>query len=242
MFRVRVIPHPWAAALAPAQRILEVGLREAMLYGAGRSIVLGAHVYPSACYREELIYQTEPPVRWSREYRAFLMEEGRQVLSYAPGLPGAYCPLGYVSTPRPRRAETIDVFFAGAMSERRRAVLTELEAAGLVVNYADYLSPLFSRRLQQIEASARLVLNVHREEPPFYFESSRVIPAVSRGSLVLSEDAPGAKFCELAQRSELVELAVRLCRDHHLRGALREAHWSALRQNPMSTTLRQVLG
>jgi len=93
------------------------------------------------------------------------------------------------------RDPDLDVVFVGSLNKRRDVVLTKLVNAGLRV--ATTTGPIFGPELAQLEARARVVLNVHFYSPGI-FEAFRVVPAVARGSVVVSEasiDSEGAEFC-----------------------------------------------
>jgi hypothetical protein len=92
-------------------------------------------------------------------------------------------------------AKDVDVLFVGSMNERRRSILTGLMRAGAKV----FVAPMgtFGPDLAQLEARARVVLNVHYYSPGI-FESFRVVPAAARGARVVSEfsiNGEGAEFC-----------------------------------------------
>jgi len=93
------------------------------------------------------------------------------------------------------RDPDLDVVFVGSLNKRRDRVLCALVNAGLKVVWAPMGT--FGPELALLEARARVVLNMHYYEPGV-FESFRVVPAVARGSVVVSEasiDGEGAEFC-----------------------------------------------
>lgn len=237
-YQVRIVEHCWEPIFWEAYRILKNGLVETDLYSStGTYIVLGGHLAPKTIRPGEVIYQTERPSIWDNDFREALRTH--RVLSYAPNLPGEYCPLGYVDTPLTPRDESFDVFFAGESTPHRRAVLAELRARNLRVLHSSYAFPRFGISLALAEAKAKVVLNVHASETE-YFESSRVVPAVSRGALVLSEPALGAAFCHVTK--DLASEALRLVTDRTSREGLRKTYLAELRTRRMSATLKGILG
>ena len=116
-------------------------------------------------------------------------------------------PLGQRQPARPGR--DLDVVFVGSVNARRARVLGQLEASGLRV--ATTTGPIFGADLAGLEARARVVLNVHYYQPGV-FESFRVVPAVARGSIVVSEASEGgegAEFCARTARLDSLATAVK---------------------------------
>lgn len=94
-----------------------------------------------------------------------------------------------------RLSQDLDVVFIGSINERRAYVLSQLKNTGLRVFATN--GPIFGADLAALEARARVVLNMHYYQPGI-FESFRVVPAVARGALVVSETSEGnegAEFC-----------------------------------------------
>lgn len=103
------------------------------------------------------------------------------------------------------RNPDLDVVFVGSMNPRRHSILNTLSELGFRV--ATTTGPIFGVDLAQLEARARVVLNVHFYSPGI-FESFRVVPAVARGSVVVSEasiDNEGAEFAPAVPYVDLVD-------------------------------------
>jgi hypothetical protein len=105
-------------------------------------------------------------------------------------------PLRLPGAPAARTREPdLDVVFVGSMNQRRNRIVDRLYSRGLRV--ACTTGPIFGAALASLEARARVVLNVHYYTPGV-FEAFRVVPAVARGSVVVSEaslNGEGAEFC-----------------------------------------------
>ena len=95
-------------------------------------------------------------------------------------------------TPRDLAQRPVDVLIYGAANTRREAVVRQCRERGLVVRTVGWNEPLFGAELAAAEKQAKIVLNVHHYMPGI-FEAFRCVPAVSRGSLVLSEDSEGGE-------------------------------------------------
>lgn len=101
----------------------------------------------------------------------------------------------------------IDVLFVGSVNERRAAILNRLQAHGVKVHIPR--GAVFGADLAELESCSKLLLNVHFYTPGV-FESFRVVPAVHRGTPVLSEasvDGEGAEWCECVPYDSLFERA-----------------------------------
>jgi hypothetical protein len=96
--------------------------------------------------------------------------------------------------PRDNAPRYVDVAFVGSLNARRDRILEDLRRAGLHVTHT---TGVFGAELAEIERGAKIVLNVHHYVPGV-FESFRVVPAVARGSLVVSEESEGAEGAEFA--------------------------------------------
>lgn len=106
------------------------------------------------------------------------------------------------------RDPDLDVVFVGSMNARRGRVLDQLTKAGLRV--ATTTGPIFGPELAQLEARARVVLNVHFYSPGI-FESFRVVPAVARGSVVVSEESIENEGNEFVPGVPYVDLVDAVC-------------------------------
>lgn len=134
----------------------------------------------------------------------------------------------------------IDVLFLGGLDDRRGAALAELgprlyrhRSDLRVFRFDRPITPdtpgmVFGRDKYELLASARLLVNVHRdrsdlyppgEEPPAYFEWARMVEAMANGCVVVTEPAqgyeplvPGRHFVE-ADVDGLAEVVVELLAD-----------------------------
>jgi hypothetical protein len=104
-------------------------------------------------------------------------------------------PLGR-ATPAGGRSE-LDVLFVGSPNERRLELVDGLRKAGVAVYWPQVA---FGARLRDLEARARIVLNVHYYVPGV-FESFRVVPAVAGGARVVSETSVGGEGAEYCART-----------------------------------------
>ena len=106
---------------------------------------------------------------------------------------------------RPARQRPIDVLFVGSINGRRSDLLSRLRAAGVAVHCPTV--PVFGAALALLESSARLLLNVHHYVPGV-FEAFRVVPALHRGTPVISEsstDGEGEQWCAEVPYAALLE-------------------------------------
>lgn len=90
----------------------------------------------------------------------------------------------------------VDVLIYGGANPRRETVVRQCRALGLVVQTVGWGAPLFADALAAAEKQAKIVLNVHYYMPGI-FEAFRCVPAISRGALVVSEDAEGREGHDL---------------------------------------------
>jgi hypothetical protein len=246
-YSVHVLPIPWRECLLPAARILTLGLKGLgiLKYGdnASRRIVLGAHAVPSALRESDIIYNTEHPKTCSRIYSEVMRTH--ETWSYTRfSLAAKHVPLGYVppelaeGPPSPPAEQDIDVLFVGSLNDRRRAILAQLQAFA-TVRVVSTGEPVFGQALIDLEARSKIVLNLHYYQPGI-FESSRVVPAVARGSCVLSEPSEeGYGLC--AMSSNVVEAVRRLLPNQEAREYVAKTSLTNLRKVPMLETLRKIL-
>lgn len=150
--------------------------------------------------RSAAIRQAAPSVKWLNYSRANSAVFGdtfhplRRLLS-APA-PGRYRDPAWGGP---------DVLFVGSMNGRRAAVLDKLRDAGVRVLVPD--RPVFGAELAYLESYSRLLLNIHYYTPGV-FESFRVVPAIHRGTAVLSEISEGGEgsdWCECVRYETLVD-------------------------------------
>ena len=136
------------------------------------------------------------------------------------------CPVGYApSMERIRRVgeggEGIDVLFYGALNDRRKAILDELDAAGLRVTR---LLGVFGEERDKVIARAKVVLNLHFYDRPV-FEIFRVSHLLANRKCVLSEgggqDVALEDFARCSTRYTAREDIVEQCRQLVMLPALR---------------------
>jgi hypothetical protein len=116
---------------------------------------------------------------------------------------------------RPKFPRPIDVLFVGSMNARRENILEQLRRAGIVVYCPT--SPVFGVELTNLEACSKLLLNIHYYTPGI-FEAFRVVPAVHRGTPVLSEDSvdgEGNEWCKSVPYENLVEETLSFLKNFH---------------------------
>lgn len=165
-----------------------------------------------------VMYETEnildPACYWrrvSRELRAHCPELEWWNYSAANGRPTGdkLVPLRQIH-PLPRRPlherqQPVDVLFVGSLNERRSVLLERLRAAGLRVLCPT--APVFGERLARLERCAALLVNVHHYTPGV-FESFRCVPALHRGTPVISEsseEGEGSEWCRTVPYEGLVD-------------------------------------
>jgi hypothetical protein len=108
-------------------------------------------------------------------------------------------------TSRPPAARDFDVLHVGSMNPRRDAMITRLRSAGVRVCIPD--RPVFDQDLAALEARSRVLLNVHYYTPGI-FEAFRVVPAIHRGTPVISETSlgrEGAEWCAVYDFDDLAD-------------------------------------
>jgi len=111
----------------------------------------------------------------------FFVAEVLRKIVYAPSLPFAYaCP----------RARSVDVLtnFVDAGQPRRAALADKLRAR--IPGYRNVQGVYSLDGLRGLYASARIVVNPHQTWHHHSIEEFRVLPALSQGCIVISEDVP----------------------------------------------------
>lgn len=106
---------------------------------------------------------------------------------------------------RPARQRPIDVLFVGSLNDRRSELLARLRAAGVRVYCPT--APVFGAELACLESCSSLLVNVHHYMPGVW-EAFRCVPALHRGTPVLSEssaDDEGSEWCRSVPYESLVE-------------------------------------
>jgi hypothetical protein len=165
-----------------------------------------------------VMYETEnmldPACYWrgvSLELRALCPELEWWNYSAANGRPWGdkLVPLRQIH-PLPRRTpvereQPIDVLFVGSLNERRSELLARLRAAGVRVLCPT--TPVFGDRLARLERCSRLLVNVHHYTPGV-FEAFRCVPALHRGTPLISEssaEGEGSEWCRAVPYDSLVD-------------------------------------
>lgn len=135
----------------------------------------------------------------------------------------------------------VDVLFVGSGNERRFELLKACAARGLTVVWA---YNVFGEPLERLARRALLHLNLHFHAS-YLFESARVVPLLSKGSVVLSEPSEDAQAVELlrvtAEGRALVHLAEHYVKSLWARLELRALQIEALEKAPMKNRLELAL-
>jgi len=177
-------------ALAELAETVRYGL-EALALPDEPTIVLGAHLDPSAVPVGAIVYNTEiVGSGWvtGTAYQRLLLNHF-PVWDVAPDRFGKYVPIGYMPqmTRIPKAdSQDIDVLFYGSMNERRAKVLDGLRDAGLRV--VDLFGVYGAERDAYI-AQSKVVLNMHYYTPGV-FEAVRVSYLWANRKCVVCERSP----------------------------------------------------
>ena len=181
-----------------------------------------------------------PVLDWSPTNLQRLRRVG---IEHAQLLGIGYAP--HLSRINPASEKPIDVLFYGALTDRRRALLSELRAAGLQVTAP--LDPLFGEQRDSLVAQAKVVLNIHAEEGNA-FEAVRVFYLMANRVAVVSEgspDEPDAEWArggiEFAPYEALAERCIAVVRDHARRDQLAQAGFERISARRQSDLLRQCV-
>lgn len=156
-------------------------------------------------------------------------------------------PIGYAKeltriAPAPR--QDIDVLFYGCLNERRRAVISSLQARGLNV---EVLYSVYGAARDAVIARSKVVLNVHFYEAKV-FEAVRVSYLLANRKAVVSETgsdpeeeaAFGSGVC-FAPYEALVDRCVELVNDEARRARLGEQGLKVMSARSEQTYLRAAL-
>lgn len=158
--------------------------------------------YPSnfTAFNLEQLESSEYP--WLKDGRYFKLLEAVETWDFSlrnvnflagKKIEAAFLPLGYVpemSRLKPCRAPLSDVLFYGAVTPRRRRILTELGEKGLRVNL---LTKAYGTARDQAIFSTRLLLNVHHSLPAS-LEIVRLGYVLANRRAVVSELAPDTYY------------------------------------------------
>ncbi|BBX47777.1 hypothetical protein GCM10009641_19740 [Mycobacterium cookii] len=165
----------------------------------------------------------------------------------ALGLPRpAYVPIGYVPelTRIPPAAEDIDVLFYGMLSERRYAVLKDLQDRGLRVKW---LSGVLGASRDAWIARSKIVLNLHYWEAKI-FEIARVSYLLANRRTVVSErgaDPTLERELEagvvFADYDELVDRCVEMLGDERARRELADRGYQAFAARDQAAIVDRAL-
>ena len=166
----------------------------------------------------------------------------------AKARPVRHVPFGYTAglTRIERAAEQdIDVFFSGAVSERRAGVLNTLKARGLNVAV---VSDVYGAERDALIGRSKVVLNIHYHEDARNFESPRVVDLLANAKAVVTElksdvymDADLKPLMVAAPLDALADACEALVRDEPRRRALERAGFEAIRSRDESRILAQAL-
>jgi hypothetical protein len=140
--------------------------------------------------------------------------------------------------------QDIDVLFYGAITERRKAILDALSAAGMHVKA---VFGLYGGERDALIARAKVILNMHRTESKI-FEIVRVFYLMSNAKAVVSEidehteiDPDYRDGIHGASYANLVESCRQLVKDHKLREALETRSLATIQRLPQKDILLPLL-
>ena len=115
------------------------------------------------------------------------------------GWRSAHVPLGWIegcrlfAPARPYGSRTIDVLFVGSRTPRRDRFLRAAARAGVRVTAVVAAAPPRARRSRLgLAQRAKIVLNVHRRDEPYFEWHRAVLHGLAQGALVISEPATAA--------------------------------------------------
>ncbi len=230
-----------------------------------RNICLGANYDPEqrwlALPAEAVILNLEQleatGYPWLKDGRYFDLLAGRETWDFSRrnidflagrGIRARFLPLGYVpemTRLAPCPAPTSDVLFYGAMTPRRREVLTALAERGLAVNR---LTRAFGPARDQALYGTRVFLNIHHSLPAS-LEIVRLGYALANRRAVVSELAPGtyhypelAGACAFGTHEELVPLVLDLVHDERQREEQARLGFEAFAALKLDEALAELVG
>jgi len=95
------------------------------------------------------------------------------------------------STPdHPRDLDVVVTFYCGkSMPSRRADLVSDLEKAGVKVNFITNLDPA-GLQMRDVMDRTKILINVHQNDEHWTLEELRVLPAILRGVVVISETVP----------------------------------------------------
>lgn len=138
----------------------------------------------------------------------------------------------------------IDVLFAGALNERRLAVLNRLRARGLRVGS---MARTYGPERDQVLARAKIVLNIHYHDI-VGFEIVRMSYLLANRKCIVSEGtpddieaAPYAGAIRFVTIDGFEQACMDLLADHEERERLARAGYEAIRRRPQHQFLREAL-
>lgn len=232
-----------------------------LLVEEGINIVFGAHlVAPTVTFPANTVIVNLEPLRSGAYALPHYVELLRRhpVLDYSPrnvarvkeltGNPHVYpFAIGYMpeaSRIAPAASQDIDVLFYGSLNDRRKAVLTALASAGLVVK----ASPrLYGAERDALIARSKIVLNMHFYEDKIH-EIVRTSHLLANRKVVVSEceadteiDADVREALVAVPYARLVETCVALARDEARRRAIESAGFERFSQRNQAALLAPLL-
>ena len=168
--------------------------------------------------------------------------------AHAKARPVRHVPFGYtrgLTRIAPAAEQDIDVFFSGAISERRARVLNALKGRGL--NVAT-VSDVYGEERDRLIGRSKVVLNIHFHEDARSFESPRVVDLLANSKAVVTElkpdvhmDADLKALVDAAPHDQLADACEALVRDAPRRRALERAAFEGIRQRDESRILAEAL-
>lgn len=177
---------------------------------------------------------------WDYSHRnvGFLERQGVRNLSWVR--PGYHPSLEKVPTNVPK---AIDVLFVGALTDRRRRLLSLMEAEGLrVVGGFN----LYGEARNRLIAEARVVLNVHQHENVDLLEEVRLSFLLANRCFVVSEESdwnPYGNGVVFAPYDGLVDACRRfIAAGSQERESIADIGYETIRNTPMSRQLEAALG
>lgn len=255
-FSISVVDEQLGRCFAEVVRALEESLKELGRWAPnGRPIVFGASPQMDL-QADAIVFETEQPARhlWHVPRPQVAWTFSEYIAKHVQGI-GTHrvvlCPVGYhasMSTivPGPVGEEVIDVLFYGTLNDHRKAVLDQLQSAGLRVVYPD--KGAFGATRDALIAQAKVVLNLHYYRPAV-FEIFRVAHLLANGRAVVSEGGGQDKALEdlaasctsLVPYEQVVNECVRLARDDSARRALAETGGECFRRTLFVENVRRAL-
>ena len=213
-----------------------------------RAILFGAHIYDLALVPPDtILYSLEqascvPHLKETFAPFALWDYSTRNIAFWGRGI---HVPVGYVpelSRVHMAKEMDIDVLFCGSRSERRIALVSELERRGLRVYWA---TQIYGAERDALMARAKLAINVHSQvySEQALFEAVRVSYLLANRIAVVSEEshegfADGLCFAPYEKLAETCEWYINY---DSAREALAESGFRWIKTREMKTFIRLAL-